>query len=91
MRRKEEYILVEDFLLRTSESIRIKALSGEILWEDQPDSNGLFHHYLRTEALCDLNEAPSVKNDRKRTITDIDGKLRGNPPCLVKRFDLVNQ
>lgn len=37
MSKNEEYILVEDFLLRTTETIRIKDLSGEILWEDHPD------------------------------------------------------
>ncbi|EAR83907.1 hypothetical protein TTHERM_00773170 (macronuclear) [Tetrahymena thermophila SB210] len=91
LHKSEEYILVEDFMLRTTESIRIKALSGEVLWEDIPKEDGLFHHYIRTEALCDLNEAPSLKNNRKRIITDIDGKLFGNPPCLVKRFDLATK
>ncbi|KAL4430261.1 hypothetical protein ABPG74_014820 [Tetrahymena malaccensis] len=91
LHKSEEYILVEDFLLRTTESIRIKSLSGEVVWEDTPKEDGLFHHYIRTEALCDLNEAHSIKNNRKRIITDIDGKLYGNPPCLVKRFDLTNK
>ncbi|KAL4462140.1 hypothetical protein ABPG72_010456 [Tetrahymena utriculariae] len=91
LHKSEQYILIEDFLLRTTESIRIKALSDEVLWEDIPKQDGLFHHYIRTEALCDLNEAPSLKNNRRRIITDIDGKLSGNPPCLVKRFDLATK
>lgn len=38
-----------------------------------------------------IESAPSIDKIKNRRIIDFDGFMSGNPACLIKRFDLINQ
>lgn len=83
---QENFVQTDEFAITSD--LRIECLSpeGQVLAAQVRNERGKFVSYIRTDLFVDKKIAPSVKNIRKRTITDFNGIMKGNPHALVHSF-----
>jgi hypothetical protein len=75
--KRENFLLVGDYMIKSRIGLQITDYSGKevLLREEQDDSSGLFIHCLRTESEVSSTDAPSVRKQLKRVLTDVDWVL----------------
>lgn len=102
---EEDHIIIEDFQVLSHLGLDLCDETGRKIAEESPNKEfGGFCHTIRTERLVfgskitflikfllnTSESAPSVvEGMRERKLIDFDGFMRGNPPCLIMRFDLL--